>query len=157
MLDAKFYRRVGPNVRDRYRKHIFGSDASAKYVQQAKDVYGKKFKPYKKNKKGISVYAQRKRADKFDRQASSFKNSTNPVLSSDLLRDFSLIRTSPNGFQIGWNEHGAIINHLAEMGRVLTADNQPLPNKVIRYLSKEAGLYMNKQMPKGTKTYRIGK
>ena len=142
MLDATFFRRVGPNARDRYREHIFG---------KAKDVYGKPFKGYSKE------YGTAKRANKFKRQSSQYSGTKAPVLTSDLLRDFSLIRTSPNGFQIGWNEHGAIINHLAEMGRVLTADNQPLPNKVIRYLSKEAGLYINKQMPKGTKTYRIGK
>ena len=142
MLDAKFFLRVGPNVRDRYRKHIF---------KDAKDVYGKPFKKYSKE------YGEAKRADKFKRQSSQYSNSLAPVLTSGLLRDYSLIKTSSGGFQIGWISHGAKIKWLKDMGRVLTADNQPLPDKVIRYLSKEAGLYMNKQMPKGTKTYRIGK
>ena len=37
MLDSKFWYRVGPNVRNRYRTHIF---------DKAKDVYGKSFKGY---------------------------------------------------------------------------------------------------------------
>ena len=37
MLDKKFFLKVGPNVRDRYRKHIF---------KDAKDVYGKPFEKY---------------------------------------------------------------------------------------------------------------
>ena len=43
------------------------------------------------------------------------------------------------------------------MGRVLSASNQPLPDSVIQYLSKESRLYINKKLPKGKKTYKIGK
>ena len=148
MLDAAFFLRVGPNVRDRYRKHIF---------KDAKDVFGNNFKPYKKNKKGISVYGERKRANKFKRQSSQYSGSLAPVLTSDLLRDFSLIKTSSGGFQIGWIAHGAKVKWLKDMGRTLSDPNQPLPNKVIQYLSKEARSYNMKKLPKGKKTYRIGK
>ena len=152
MLDATFFRRIGPNVRDRYRKHIFGSDASGQYVQQAKDVFGRKFKSYKPK------YSQRKRADKFKRQASSFKDSTNPVLTSDLLRDYSLIKTMNRGFQIGWTTFGARVEWLKKMGRVLTSKSQPLPNGVITYLSKEAHKHIKKRLgPNKTTTYKIGR
>ena len=142
MLDAKFFLRVGPNTRDRYRKHIF---------QDAKDVYGKPFKGYSKE------YGSAKRANKFKRQSSQYSNSLAPVLTSDLLRDFSLIRTSSGGFQLGWTTFGARVQSLKKMGRVLSDTNQPLPDSVIQYLSKEARLYINKKLPKGKKTYRIGK
>ena len=142
MLDTKFFLRVGPNARDRYRKHIF---------QDGKDVFGKSFKTYSKE------YGERKRANKFKRQASQYAGSKAPVLTSDLLRDFSLIRTSSGGFQLGWTTFGARVKHLKKMGRVLSASNQPLPDGVIKYLSKEARLYINKKLPKGKKTYRIGK
>ena len=46
MLDATFFRRIGPNVRDRYRDHIF---------KKALDVFGKPFKAY------TSKYGQRKK------------------------------------------------------------------------------------------------
>jgi len=152
MLDATFFRRIGPNVRDRYRKHIFGSDASGKYVQQAKDVFGKPFKAYK------TKYSQRKRADKFKRQASSFKDSTNPVLTSDLLRDYSLIKTMSRGFQIGWTTLGARVEWLKKMGRVLTSKSQPMPDGVIKYLHNEAHSYIKKRLgPNKTTTYKIGR
>ena len=142
MLDTKFFLRVGPNARDRYRKHIF---------QDGKDVFGKPFKTYSKE------YGERKRANKFKRQASQYAGSKAPVLTSDLLRDFSLIKTTSGGFQLGFTTYGARVKHLKKMGRVLSAYNQPLPDGVIKYLSKEARLYINKKLPKGKKTYRIGK
>ena len=142
MLDTKFFLRVGPNARDRYRKHIF---------QDGKDVFGKPFKTYSKE------YGERKRANKFKIQASQYAGSKAPVLTSDLLRDFSLIKTTSGGFQLGFTTYGARVKHLKKMGRVLSASNQPLPDGVIKYLSKEARLYINKKLPKGKKTYRIGK
>ena len=149
MLDATFFRRIGPNVRDRYRKHIF---------QDAKDVFDKPFKDYKKNKKGISIYGQRKRANKFKRQASQYANSKAPVLTSDLLRDYSLIKTASRGFQIGWTTFGARVEWLKKMGRVLTSKSQPLPDGVISYLSKEAHGYIKKRLgPNKTTTYKIGR
>ena len=156
MLDATFFRKIGPEVRDRYRKHIFGSDASANYKQQAKDVYGRAFKKYKQS------YSQRKKADKFKRQASSFKDSTNPVLTSDLLRDYSLVKTMKDGFQIGWTTFGARVQWLAKLGRVLTHPNQPLPKGVQSYLFKEAEKYNGKGLIKifgknKTTKHKIGK
>ena len=143
MLDATFFRRVGPNVRDRYRDHIF---------KKAKDVYGKPFKKYSKK------YGEKKRANTFKRQASQYANSNAPVLTSDLLRDYSLIKTSTNGFQIGWTTFGARVDHLKKMGRVLTAPNQPLPKGVETYLSTEAHRYIkNKLGPNKTTIHKIGK
>ena len=72
MLDKTFFLRVGPNVRDRYREHIF---------VKAKDVFGKPFKAY------TSKYGERKRANKFKRQASQYANSKAAVLTYDVLRD----------------------------------------------------------------------
>ena len=142
MLDKTFFTRVGPNTRDRYREHIF---------TKAKDVKGKSFssnysEPYKTNKsKG-----------KFKRFQKAKLNA--PVLTGDLLRDFgSIMRISSTGFEFGWAAHGAKIKWLKDMGRVLSTSNQPLPEKIIQYLSKESRLYINKKLPKGKKTYRIGK
>ena len=147
MLDATFFRKIGPNVRDRYRKHIF---------QDAKDVYGRAFKSY------TSEYGARKKANKFKRQASQYAGSKAPVLTSDLLRDYSLIKTMRDGFQIGWNTFGARVQWLKDMGRVLTSKEQPLPKGVQKYLFKEAEKYNGKQLVKKfgknkTTTLKIGK
>ena len=147
MLDAKFFIRIGANVRDRYRKHIF---------QDAKDVFDKPFKAYTSKQ-----YEQRKRANKFKRQASQYANSNAPVLTSDLLRDYSLIKTMSNGFQIGWTTFGARVKWLKDMGRVLTTSDKPLPDKVFKYLTTEANKYIkkgsDKLIPKKTTIHKIGK
>ena len=143
MLDKIFFLRIGPNVRDRYRDHIFN---------KALDVFGKPFKAY------TSKYGQNKRANKFKRQASQYSNSNAPVLTSDLLRDYSLIKTASRGFQIGWASLGARVEGLKKMGRVLTSSRQPLPDGVIKYLHNEAHSYIKKKLgPNKTTTYKIGR
>ena len=143
MLDKIFFLRVAPNVRDRYREHIF---------KDAKDVFGKPFKAY------TSKYGQAKRANKFKRQASQYANSKAPVLTSDLLRDYSLIKTMSRGFQIGWTTLGARVEWLKKMGRVLTSKSQPMPDGVIKYLHNEAHGYIKKRLgPNKTTTYKIGR
>ena len=143
MLDKIFFLKVGPNVRDRYRDHIF---------KKALDVFGKPFKAY------TSKYGERKRANKFKRQASDYASSNAPVLTSDLLRDYSLIKTASRGFQIGWTTLGARVEALKKMGRVLTSKSQPMPDGVIKYLHNEAHSYIKKRLgPNKTTTYKIGK
>ena len=143
MLDKIFFLKVGPNVRDRYRDHIF---------KKALDVFGKPFKAY------TSKYGERKRANKFKRQASDYASSNAPVLTSDLLIDYSLIKTASRGFQIGWASVGARVEGLKKMGRVLTSSRQPLPDGVIKYLHNEAHSYIKKRLgPNKTTTYKIGK
>ena len=143
MLDKIFFLKVAPNVRDRYREHIF---------KKALDVFGKPFKAY------TSKYGQAKRANKFKRQASQYAGTNAPVLTSDLLRDYSLIKTASRGFQIGWTTLGARVEWLKKMGRVLTSKSQPMPDGVIKYLNNEAHSYIKKRLgPNKTTTYRIGK
>lgn len=143
MLDKMFFIKIGPNVRDRYRDHIF---------EDAKDVFGKPFKAYSKS------YGERKRANKFKLQASDYANSKAPVLTQQLLNDYSLIKTMTNGFQIGWTTFGARVEWLKKLGRVLTSPKQPLPKGVINYLDKEANSYIKKRLgPNKTTTYKIGR
>ena len=142
MLDTKFFIRVGANVRDKYRKHIFA---------KARDVYGKSFKGYSKE------YGDAKRANKFKGQSGRSLNTNAPILTGALLNDFTLIKTMSNGFQLGWAAQGAKIKWLKKLGRVLTEPNQPLPKGIIQYISSEVRPYINKKLPKGKKTYRIGR
>ena len=169
MLDAAFFRIVGPKVRERYRNHIF---------DDAKDVKGRKFKGYsthgskwvtmnvKKSfkqsapKEGYS-YSKAKKGKMFPRQSDKYANKTSPVLSGDLYRDFTVVRTSPNGFILGWQQHGAKIEWLKSMGRVLTTKQQPLPEGVLKYLNIEAHKEIKKQtkkkIPNKTVKHKIGK
>ena len=168
MLDATFFRRVGPNVRERYRNHIF---------DDAKDVNDRKFKGYstygskwvtmnvKKSfkqsaPKGGYSYSQAKKGRMFPVQDDTYSNTNAPVLTGSLYKDFSVVRTSPNGFQLGWITYGARVQSLANKKRFLSTDQQPLPKGVINYMMKQAEPYTDKKlkriMPK-SKTIRIGK
>jgi hypothetical protein len=144
MLDKKFWDKEGPIIRDKYRKHIFA---------KARDVNSRSFKGYSKE------YGERKRANKFKRQASKYANTKAPVLTGDLLKDFgSYFETGKNGVTFGWSTFGKRVEHLADNGRELTTESQPLPKGILKYLNHKADKYIeNKLGPDKTKTITIGK
>ena len=142
MLDGTFFRTVGPNVRDRYRDHIFRKD---------KDVYGKAFKKYS------TKYGIKKRANTFKRQASRYASSLAPVLTSDLLRDYTLIDSSAKGFEIGWVSQGVKIGWLIKSGRRLTTKDRPFPKHLTKYMDKELSRQHKKENPNKKTRHKIGK
>ena len=145
MLDATFFRRVGPNVRDRYRDHIF---------KKAKDVYGKPFKKYSKK------YGEKKRANTFKRQASQYANSNAPVLTSDLFKDFKgFIKPRHNGVQLGYPTMGGRVDRLRKAGKkgTLTSTDKPLPDSVRNYITKEYNKYIKKNSKNTTRVHKMKK
>ena len=132
MIDRKFFK-IGANVVAKFRKHTF---------EKALDINGKKFKGYS------AKYGADKRANKFKRQATEFANSTAPVLSSDLLRDWKLRKVTNSGFSFGTVAFGDRVNHLAKKGRVISKDGKALPKDIAKYLMKEADRYVQKKLDK---------
>ena len=126
MIDRKFFFKLGPEVVAKYRKHTF---------IDGKDVNGKKFKKYSKK------YGQRKKANKFKRQATQFKDTNSPVLTSDLLRDWKLKKVSSTGFSFGTVAWGDKVKHLNKMGRLLSTKSQPIPEDIQEFIDKEASNY----------------
>ena len=96
MLDKKFFIDVGPEVRDKYRKHIF---------KDAKDVKGRKFKS-----NYSSGYAKRKKAGGKGFIGGFPFNA--PVASGDTLKDYSLIKTMSNLDTLTFFIHNDSVNHL---------------------------------------------
>ena len=144
MLDIKFFLKEGPEVRDRYREHIF---------EDAKDVFGKTFKKYSKD------YGEAKRANTFKRQMSKYADSTAPVLTGDLLRDYGMIGRPVNtGFQIGFASRGSVVEELNNRGRVLTSPKQAIPKSVASYIQVQCDKYIKKSLgPNTTTRHKIGK
>ena len=139
MLDFKFFSTVGVEVVNRYRKHIF---------DEGKDIDGIKFKPYL-NEQEPNSYGKRKRAKKFKRQANAFANTTSPVLTGDLYRDFKLIgMPNDKGFSFGTVSHGGKVEALKKLGRNLYRGNKVLPTPVVKYFEKEMKKYGDKQLKK---------
>ncbi len=144
MLDKKDFIKIGANVRDNYRTHIF---------TKALDVNDKKFKGYKE------PYRSLKRSGKIKRQAAQSTNTTAPILTTDLLRDFgSVYSTSNKGFKMGWSTYGARVESLRKKGRVLTSKEKALPDGVAKFLDNQVDMAIKKKLG-GNKTtiHRIKK
>ena len=133
MLDRKFFLELSKDVVPMFRKHTFIN---------ALDVNGKKFKGYSTD------YGIAKRTGKMFRQATEFKNTTAPVLSSDLLRDYKLQGTSSSGFKFGFATRGGRVEHLAKMGRVISSEAKPIPDKIAKFVMAEADKYVTKELGK---------
>ena len=128
MLDANFFRKVGPDISACFRRYIFGSADGGK---SAKDIFGKKYKPYS------TEYKELKKTGSLFRQASQFKDSTAPVLTSDLARDFKAFSSSATGFGFGAVSQRGKVKSLAKMGRVIYTDAKPLPDECSEFIMKE--------------------
>ena len=141
-LGKKFFSNIGPDVVNLYREHTFDDGL---------DSNGKKFKKYSKE------YGEAKRANKFKKQVSKFKNTTSPVLTGDLYRDFKLIKTSRDGIIGGTVAHGAKVDSLAKRGRYLSTTKNPIPKHIGEFILKEADEYFMKQVAKvmKNKTFKI--
>ena len=142
MLDSKFFRKINAEVIMRYRKHIFDPAGGGK---GAKDVYGKSYKGYS------SGYSKSKRTGRIKRQEAKFSNSNAPVLTGDLYKDFQLIKLGKSGFTFGNLARQSTVKYLSKMGRIIMAENKPLPDKVGKYIITEANKYVKKELNKITK------
>ena len=135
MFDKKFYTKTGPKIVNMYRKHIF---------LEGKDIDGKPFKPYK------SSYAEAKQSGDLPRQASKFAMTTSPVLTSDLMRDFTMRKIGNTGFSFGTFAHGGKVLSLAKKGRHLSKDNRPITKEMEKFMKVEMNRYANSRWKKIT-------
>ena len=133
MLDRQFFFKHGPDLVACFRKHTF---------MDAKDVYGKKFKGYS------TEYGKAKRTGKLFRQATEFSNSKAPILTSDLLRDWKMRSTGSSGFKFGTMAHGGKVKHLANMGRVISDNRKPIPDKCAKEFNLLADKYLQRKLNK---------
>jgi len=153
MLDIKFWKSVGIDVVACYRRHIFDPDG---HGVNAKDIHGNDYKDYstypskwaaigmKESAKGLIPkggisYADAKKTGQMKKQASKFKGSNAPVLTSDLARDFKWTMAGANtkGFGFGNVAQKGKVKNLAKMGRVIYTDTKPLPKKCAELLMDE--------------------
>ena len=133
MLDKKFFRELAPNVVNMYRKHTF---------EKGLDVNSKKFKGY------TPEYSKAKRAGKFKRQSSQFKNKISPVLTGDLFRDFKVRKKGNHGFSFGTVAHGGKVEGLNKMGRKLSTSSTPIPEDIQEFIEVFAVGYTDKRFRK---------
>ena len=131
MLDHKFFKEVGTQIREAYRTHTF---------TKALDVNDKPFKGYK------DPYKALKQSGKLPRQQQGFGKLNSPIVSTDLLRDFGTkYKTSATGFQMGWSSKGAVVESLVKRGRLLTTKDKALPKAIEKLLDREQEKYVDKK------------
>ena len=126
MFDKKFFTKTGPKIVNMYRKHIF---------LEGKDIEGKPFKGYSLD------YAEAKSSGKLPRQASKFAKTTSPVLTSDLMRDFTMRKIVHFGVTFVTLVHGGKVVSLAKKGRYLTKGDKVLTKDMYKFLRKEMRKY----------------
>ena len=119
MFSTEFFRKLSVNVRDKYRKEIF---------EKGRDVNDKAWRVYKE------PYKSRKQGNKFPFQEST---KTTPILTGDLYRDFKPTKIKSTGFSIGWSISGQKVKSLNKQKRELSTTKQPLPEKVLNFITKE--------------------
>ena len=144
MLNHKFFKEVGTQIREAYRTHIF---------TKALDVNDKPFAGYKE------PYGSLKRAGKLSRQQRGFGKINSPIVSTDLLRDYGTIyKTSAKGFQMGWSSKGEVVASLNKRGRLLSTKEQALPKAVAKLLEVETDKFIKEEGLGGDTTtrHRIG-
>ena len=139
MLDATFFKKYGPELVACFRRAIFDPDGHGK---KARDVYGKPYDKYSPE------YAKSKRGGKMFKQASRFKDSKAPVLSSDLALDFKWRGLISTGFKFGTLAHGGKVDHLAKLGRVISSDSKPIPDKCSKMFMNLADKYVKRELKK---------
>ena len=135
LLDKRFFSELGPNVVNLYRKHTF---------DKGKDYEDKKFDKYS------TKYGRAKRTGKLKRQSSRFKNTTSPVLTGDLYRDFKFIKAAKDSFSFGTVAHGAKVDNLEKLGRII-ATSKRIPKHIEEFILKEAEEYVMNKMNKNFK------
>ena len=144
MLDRKWFKEVGLEIRKAYRTHVF---------TKALDVNDKPFSSNYKNPK----YKALKQAGKLPRQKKGKINA--PKVSWDLLRDFGKIwKVTDTGFEMGWAAYGARVESLRKQGRELTTKEDALPKSIVKNLSQLADKEIKRKLG-GNKTtrHKIGK
>ena len=83
------------------------------------------------------------------RQDAASAGSSAPYLTGDLMRDFKLIK-KPNdkGFSFGTTSYGGRVKNLAKNKRVISKDKKPLPDKIEKFVIKQAVKYVLEEVLK---------
>ena len=139
MLSKKFFDRLGRKAFKMYKYHIW---------DRGIDVKGNKFRGYS------AEYGARKRANKISEQWAATVNSKAPWVTKAFYNDLMFKGATTNGFKFEWNDRGQIVNHLADMGRLVTTERNPLPKDVGIEIDRQVIREIKRTLPK-SKLHKI--
>ena len=139
MLTKKFFDRLGKKAFKMYKAHIWGNQ---------KDVKENKFRRYSE------PYGSLKRGNKLKSQSAESASSRAPILTGAFRNDLIFKGATTNGFKFSWNSRGQIVNHLADMGRLVTTERNPLPKDVGIEIDRQVIREIKRTLPK-SKLHKI--
>ena len=133
MLSKKFFKRLGTKALKMYKAQIF---------DRATDVRGNKFRGYS------AKYGEKKRAGQLSEQWAGSKSTTAPVVTQGFKNNLKTRGATNNQFKIGWDSRGGRVNHLADMGRIVTEEKNPFPKDVVIEIERQTKREILRQIPK---------
>lgn len=140
MLSKKFFKRLGIKALKMYKEQIF---------DRATDVRGNKFRGYSTD------YGEKKRAGTLPRQWAGSKGTTAPVLTQGFKNNLRFRGATANQFKIGWSSRGGIVNHLADLDRIVTEDRNPFPKDVVIEIERQVKREMQRHKDMKSKHHKI--
>ena len=149
LTDINFWRRTGRNARDIYKDIVF-----------EKGKVGKTGIKYLAGKYS-DAYKIAKASGKIKRSSGAYRNKVVPVLTGDLQNDFGdFLKPRKDGVQLGFPTQGHKVRMLRKrFGKkgTLTSKNEPLPNKVMNYITSEYSKYIKRNQKNTTRVHKIGR
>ena len=139
MFDKVFFAKNAANIVARYRKHIFDPAGGGR---SAKNVWGRRYPEYS------SKYSIAKKSGNIKRRDAKFSQSTAPVLTGDLLKDFQGFKLITGGFRFGTPTQGGKVSNLKKLGRPISQDSKPIPDSVEKYIMNKADNYVKSKLGK---------
>lgn len=140
MLSKKFFKRLGTKALKMYKAQIF---------DRATDVRGNKFRGYS------AKYGEKKRAGQLSEQWAGSKSTTAPVVTQGFKNNLKTRGATNNQFKIGWDSRGGRVNHLADMGRIVTEEKNPFPKDVVIEIERQVKREIKRHKDMKSKHHKI--
>jgi hypothetical protein len=140
MISKKFFKRLGIKALKMYKEQIF---------DRATDVRGNKFRGYSTD------YGEKKRAGKLLGQWAGSTGTTAPVVTQAFKNNLRFRGATANQFKIGWSSRGGIVNHLADLDRIVTEDRNPFPKDVVIEIERQVKREMQRHKDMKSKHHKI--
>ena len=139
-----FWATLGADTKIQYRNFIFDG---------GKNVYGDKWWGGKYSPQ----YDERKKGNKFKRQASAYSQDVTAILTSDTFKDFkAYLKVEKNGFEFGFPTMGNRVADLRKRGGkagTLTSEDKPIPTFLSKFVAKEYHNFIKRNQKDTTRTH----
>ena len=139
-----FWATLGADTKIQYRNFIFDGGKNV----YGDDWWGGKYSPQ---------YGERKRGNKFKRQASAYSQDVTAILTSDTFKDFkAYLKVEKNGFEFGFPTMGNRVADLRKRGGkagTLTSEEKPIPTFLSKFVAKEYHNFIKRNQKDTTRTH----